>query len=137
MGHVGRPPLARPLDRDHLLAGEAHEIGIARINEDVDQPVEEILQLPEEQVMEAVEFVNAVFTPEAGNVSGVVVDLTRSHMGDDSIATAAPAAYHRARSRGADMRFVVMPGRAGGYYRMGGLELAIPTYHRLGGAIDF
>lgn len=62
-------------------AGEAHEIGIARINEDVDQPVEEILQLPEEQVMEAVEFVNAVFTPEAGNVSGVVVDLTPGRYG--------------------------------------------------------
>jgi hypothetical protein len=35
------------------------------------------------------------------------------------------------------MRFVVMPGRAGGFYHMAGLELAIPTYHRLGGAIEF
>jgi anti-anti-sigma regulatory factor len=67
----------------------------------------------------------------------VVVDLTRSHLSDESVATAAPEAYHKARSRGADMRFVVMPGRAGGYYHMAGLELAIPTYHRLGGAIDF
>ena len=67
----------------------------------------------------------------------VVVDLTRSYMGDDSVASAAPAAYHRARTRGADMRFVVMPGRDGGYYHMAGLELAIPTYSRLGGAIDF
>lgn len=67
----------------------------------------------------------------------VVVDLTRSYMADDSVATAAPAAYHRARSQGADMRFVVMPGRGGGYYHMAGLELAIPTYSRLGGAIDF
>lgn len=67
----------------------------------------------------------------------VVVDLTRSHMGDESVATAAPAAYHRARTRGADMRFVVMPGREGGFYHMAGLELAIPTYTRLGGAIEF
>jgi hypothetical protein len=67
----------------------------------------------------------------------VVVDLTRSHLADESVATAAPEAYHKARSRGTDMRFVVMPGRAGGYYHMAGLELAIPTYHRLGGAIDF
>lgn len=67
----------------------------------------------------------------------VVVDLTRSHMGDEAVATAAPAAYHKARTRGADMRFVVMPGRDGGYYHMAGLELAIPTYTRLGGAIEF
>jgi anti-anti-sigma regulatory factor len=67
----------------------------------------------------------------------VVVDLTRSHLSDESVATAAPAAYHRAKARGADMRFVVMPGRAGGFYHMAGLELAIPTYHRLGGAIEF
>jgi anti-anti-sigma regulatory factor len=71
-----------------------------------------------------------------GGARHVVVDLTRSHLSDESVATAAPEAYHKARSRGADMRFVVMPGRAGGYYRMAGLELAIPTYHRLGGAID-
>lgn len=67
----------------------------------------------------------------------VVVDLTRSHLSDESVATAAPAAYHRAKAKGADMRFVVMPGRAGGFYHMAGLELAIPTYHRLGGAIEF
>lgn len=66
----------------------------------------------------------------------LVVDLTRSHQSDESIAAAAQAAYHRAKTQGADMRFVVMPGRAGGYYHMAGLELAIPTYHRLGGAID-
>ena len=66
----------------------------------------------------------------------VVVDLTRSHQSDESIASAAQAAYHRARTQGADMRFVVMPGRAGGFYHMAGLELAIPTYTRLGGAIE-
>ena len=67
----------------------------------------------------------------------VVVDLTRSNLSDRSVTTAAPAAYHKARAKGADMRFVVMPGRAGGYYHMAGLELAIPTYSRLGGAIVF
>ena len=72
-----------------------------------------------------------------GGARRVVVDLTRSHLSDESVASAAPEAYHKARSLGADMRFVVMPGRAGGFYHMAGLELAIPTYHRLGGAIDF
>ena len=72
-----------------------------------------------------------------GGTRRVVVDLTRSHLADESVAAAAPEAYHKARSRGADMRFVVMPGRAGGFYHMAGLELAIPTYTRLGGAIDF
>jgi anti-sigma B factor antagonist len=72
-----------------------------------------------------------------GGTRRVVVDLTRSHLADESVASAAPEAYHKARSRGADMRFVVMPGRAGGFYHMAGLELAIPTYTRLGGAIDF
>ena len=72
-----------------------------------------------------------------GGSRRVVVDLTRSHLADESVAAAAPEAYHKARSKGADMRFVVMPGRAGGFYHMAGLELAIPTYTRLGGAIDF
>jgi len=67
----------------------------------------------------------------------VVIDLTRSHLGDESVAVAAPEAFHKARSKGAEMRFVVMPGRAGGFYHMAGLELAIPTYTRLGGAIEF
>ena len=67
----------------------------------------------------------------------VVVDLTRSHLSDESVASASQAAYHKAKAQGTDMRFVVMPGRAGGFYHMAGLELAIPTYHRLGGAIEF
>lgn len=82
-------------------------------------------------------FRQAVDTVLEGGARRVVVDLTRSHLSDDSVATAAPEAYHKARSLGADMRFVVMPGRAGGFYHMAGLELAIPTYTRLGGAIDF
>ena len=55
---------------------------------------------------------------------------------DDSVATAASEAYHKARARGVDMRFVVQPGRAGGYYHMAGLEMNIPTYSRLTGAIE-
>jgi hypothetical protein len=66
----------------------------------------------------------------------VVVDLTRSLLSDNSVASAAPEVYHKARAAGAEMRFVVMPGEAGGYYHMAGLELAIPTYTRLGGAIE-
>ena len=34
------------------------------------------------------------------------------------------------------MRFVVQPGRAGGFYHMAGLEMTIPTYSRLHGAIE-
>jgi anti-anti-sigma regulatory factor len=82
-------------------------------------------------------FRQAVTSVLDGGARRVVIDLTRSHLSDDSVASAAPEAYHKARAVGADMRFVVMPGRAGGYYHMAGLELAIPTYHRLGGAIDF
>ncbi len=66
----------------------------------------------------------------------VVVDLTESLLADDSVATAAAAAYHQAREKGVDMRFVVQPGRAGGYYHMAGLEMNIPTYSRLTGAIE-
>jgi anti-anti-sigma regulatory factor len=82
-------------------------------------------------------FRNEVDTVLDGGARRLVVDLTRSHLSDESVAAAAPAAYHKARSVGADIRFVVMPGRAGGFYHMAGLELAIPTYTRLGGAIDF
>jgi anti-anti-sigma regulatory factor len=67
----------------------------------------------------------------------VVVDLTESLLADESVAGAAAAAYHKAREMGVDMRFVVQPGRAGGYYHMAGLEMNIPTYSRLTGAIDF
>ncbi len=66
----------------------------------------------------------------------VVVDLSRSLLADDSVASAATEAYHKARASGADMRFVVLPGSAGGYYHMAGLEMEIPTFSRLGGAIE-
>ena len=71
-----------------------------------------------------------------GGARRLVVDLTRSHLSDESVAMAAPAIYHKGRSAGADVRFIVLPGRAGGYYHMAGLGLALPTYTRLGGAIE-
>ncbi len=66
----------------------------------------------------------------------IVIDLSGSHLADDSIATAATEAHHKARLKGAELRCVVPPGRAGSYYHMAGLELSIPTFARLGGAID-
>ncbi len=66
----------------------------------------------------------------------VIVDLTGSLLDDESVAQAVPAAYHRARAQGVDLRFVVSPGRAGGYYHMAGLEMTIPTFQRLNGAIE-
>jgi anti-anti-sigma regulatory factor len=67
----------------------------------------------------------------------LVVDLTGADLSDDVAATAASDAYHRGRAAGAEMRFVVRPGRGGGYYHMAGLEMSIPTFSRLNGAIDF
>ncbi|MBI4168699.1 MAG: STAS domain-containing protein [Acidobacteria bacterium] len=66
----------------------------------------------------------------------VVIDLTGSHFADDTVASAAPEAYHKARAAGAEMRFVVLPGKAGGYYHMAGLEMTIPTFPKLEGAIE-
>jgi len=66
----------------------------------------------------------------------VVVDLSESLLSDDSVASAAVAAYHKARAQGVDMRFVVQPGKAGGFYHMAGLEMTIPTFARLNGAIE-
>ena len=66
----------------------------------------------------------------------LVVDLSNSQLADDSVASAAPEAYHKARAAGAEMRFVVQPGARGGYYHMAGLEMTIPTFHRLTGAIE-
>jgi STAS domain-containing protein len=66
----------------------------------------------------------------------VVVDLRDSLLVDDSVAAAAQEAYHKAKVAGVDMRFVVAPGSAGGYYHMAGLEMTIPTYARLTGAIE-
>jgi STAS domain-containing protein len=85
---------------------------------------------PEKKFREAVDGVLRT------GASRVVVDLTDSLLADDSVATAASEAYHKAREKGVDMRFVVQPGRAGGYYHMAGLEMNIPTFSRLNGAIE-
>lgn len=66
----------------------------------------------------------------------VVVDMSDALLADDTVATAIQEVYHKARQAGVDMRFVIQPGAAGGYYRMAGLEMTIPTYNRLTGAID-
>ncbi len=66
----------------------------------------------------------------------IVVDLTGAHLADDSVASAAPEAHHKARRAGVEMRYVVPPGKAGSYYHMAGLELTIPTFSHLGGAIE-
>ena len=86
--------------------------------------------IPEKKLLEAIE--KAV----AGGARRVVIDLTAALLADESVAQAAPAAYHLARIRGVDLRFVVPPGRAGGFYHMAGLEMHIPTYQRLNGAIE-
>jgi len=66
----------------------------------------------------------------------VVIDLRDALLIDESVATAAQQAYHRGRAAGAEVRFVVLPGRAGGVYHMAGLDMAIPTFSALSGAID-
>jgi len=66
----------------------------------------------------------------------VVIDLRDALLADESVATAATEAYRRGRAAGAELRFVVLPGRAGGFYHMAGLEMAIPTFSALSGAID-
>ena len=65
----------------------------------------------------------------------VVVDLSEALLADESAASASAEAYHKGRALGVDMRFVVRPGKAGGFYHMAGLEMTIPTFARLNGAI--
>lgn len=66
----------------------------------------------------------------------VVVNLTDSLLADESVASAVPHVYHKARAAGVEMRFVIAPGRAGGYYHMAGLEMTVPTFNHLNGAIE-
>jgi hypothetical protein len=42
---------------------EMHEIGIARINDDVTQPIQEVLALPEEQLFSSIELTGFAFAP--------------------------------------------------------------------------
>ena len=69
-------------------------------------------------------------------VRRLVVDLSESLLADESAASAATEVYHKARAKGVEIRFVVQPGRAGGFYHMAGLEMTIPTFSRLNGAIE-
>ena len=57
-------------------AGEAHEMLLIRVNDDVDLTAEELLALPEEELPDNATFVNAAFTPAADTTAGVVVNLT-------------------------------------------------------------
>ncbi len=81
-------------------------------------------------------FLDEVRTLVRSGARRVVVDMTDSLLADDTVATAVQEAYHNAKVAGVDMRFVVQPGSAGGYYHMAGLEMTIPTYARLTGAIE-
>ncbi len=85
---------------------------------------------PELKFMDAIDRVLAL------GATHIVVDLTRATLADEAVTNAAPAAHHKARMAGAILKFVVLPGRAGGYYHMAGLELTLPTFTRLGGAIE-
>jgi len=82
------------------------------------------------------DFQNAIDRALASGTRRIVVDLTAATLVDDAIAAAAPAAYHKVIMAGGVMKFVVLPGKAGGYYHMAGLELTLPTFTRLGGAIE-
>ena len=84
----------------------------------------------------ATEFLNAIEQALASGSRRIVADLTAATLVDDAIAAAAPAAYHKVIMAGGLMKFVVLPGKAGGYYHMAGLELTLPTFTRLGGAIE-
>jgi hypothetical protein len=55
-------------------AGEAHEIGVARIADGVTETAEQLLALPEEEVATKVEFANGAFAA-AGGTGGVSIDL--------------------------------------------------------------
>ena len=53
---------------------ELHEIGLARINDDVTQPVEELIALPEDQIMSMISFVGHAFE-EPGKTDTVFLQL--------------------------------------------------------------
>jgi hypothetical protein len=51
---------------------EPHELAMVRKNDGVTQPIEEILELPEEEAMSMVEFIGAGFAPPGGEGSALV-----------------------------------------------------------------
>jgi hypothetical protein len=57
-------------------AGEAHEMVLIRVNDDVDLTAEEVVALPAEELPQNATVVNAAFTPARDTTAGVVVNLT-------------------------------------------------------------
>lgn len=56
--------------------GEAHEMVVMRVNDDVDLTIDELLEYPEEELDQFATFVNEVETTGPDVASGMVVDLT-------------------------------------------------------------
>jgi hypothetical protein len=57
-------------------AGEPHEMGIVKLRDDVDTPVADLLQMPEDELEAMIEeFGGGMFAPPGG-VAGTLVDLT-------------------------------------------------------------
>lgn len=56
-------------------AGEAHEMSFARVKDDVDLSLEEMFELPLDEVEQLLDLSGGVYAP-AGATSGVILDLT-------------------------------------------------------------
>ncbi len=56
--------------------GEAHEMVVMRVNDEVDLTIDELLEFPEEELDQFATFVNEVETTGPDVASGMVVDLT-------------------------------------------------------------
>lgn len=61
---------------NHSEAGEAHELLLLRVNDDVDLTPVQLLALPEDQIEQDVTYVNSPYTPGPDTTAGVVVNLT-------------------------------------------------------------
>ncbi|MCB0967341.1 MAG: hypothetical protein KDB37_10940 [Ilumatobacter sp.] len=55
--------------------GESHEMGFARVNDDVDLTLDELLALPMEELEQSVQISGGVFAPEGESASSII-DLT-------------------------------------------------------------
>ena len=56
--------------------GEAHEMVVMRLNDEVDLTIDELLAYPEDELDQFATFVNEVETPGPDAASGMVIDLT-------------------------------------------------------------
>ena len=56
--------------------GEAHEMVVMRVNDEVDLTIDELLEFPEDELDQFATFVNEVEAPGPGVASGMVLDLT-------------------------------------------------------------